>query len=734
MKTDFEEPAEDIEVVVAPIDPMADATDVDLEDVDPADVPLVYDINAPNMVTELMGQPKGKEAVRTIANDVYKEVQDAWDAQSEYRERARADWDMFTGVLPPKPEEYKHMANAHVPSFMEDASRLYMRMYTEAIGDGTEVFSVDPVGPDDQETAEILSRHGNWQLRTQLTDFLPQCERAALYFISPGDVTGHSYYDPFRRKNRHEVLTPDDFVVPYVHTTVEPDYSDCPWVAKWLRLYKHQLQRMRDTWHDVDSVINRRKPSWDDEPDAPLAEGQMDASGNHPGEDQRAPYKLVHYEGWIELPEQADERFCKVVMDWTTKAVLQIQLLEEPDWQDKARHDRQSAELAQYRAAKRDYAAAQMQFLMAPQDPMMGLDPMAMPQAPMEPPMPTWMEHPDDADDPLYEPEPVRMVPIHMFTHGKGIEPFAGPLGLGVGRILSDLNKASNTLLSHYIDSASLANVWTLLQAGGSSNQKPFTIQPGKINPVPGVSARDLKDVLMPLNAQQANPQLKDLIEFFRQLSEQAAQAPSVLSGESGKSGETYRGIQTRIEQATKQISFITGKYARFVSNLIRNNARLNAQFMAEEEVVMVNNHKLGTVQELTVGRQMYARDYRVQMTSDLRFASQAARVAEADQMFQMVVATPQLANNLPLVQTMAKEVLTARGQDAKVKFLGQELQPLTQGVGITMPTAVDPPPPQPGQGAPPPQPGQDVPPPQQPNAPPPPPQSAAPQGPPMQA
>jgi hypothetical protein len=98
------------------------------------------------------------------------------------------------------------------------------------------------------------------------------------------------------------------------------------------------------------------------------------------------------------------------------------------------------------------------------------------------------------------------------------------------------------------------------------------------------------------------------------------------------------------------------------------------------------------------------------------------------------VVATPQLANNLPLVQTMAKEVLTARGQDAKVKFLGQELQPLTQGVGLTMPTAVDPPPPQPGQGAPPPQPGQDVPPPQQPNAPPPPPQSAAPQGPPMQA
>jgi hypothetical protein len=743
-KDDFEpfeeelDPPEEVEVEPELPDDGFEVEEPEEEDLDP---PIVYDIMAPNMVKDLVNTEKGKAFVKKMADGVWAEVQSAWDAHHEYRQRAKENMNMFQGVLPPKKAPFENCANAHVPSMMEDASRLSMRMYVEAVGDGTEIFSVAPVGPDDQDTAEMLSRHHNWQLAEKQRDFLPQCERAAMYFIMPGDVTAHSYWDSSARKNRHEILTPDDFIVPTVHATVEPDYSDCPWTAKWMRLYTNQLQKHRKEWHGVDALIAKRKPSHEDEPDAPLAQAQQENSGNAPDDDQRAPYKLLHYEGWLELPDQPDERFVKLVMDWETKTVLQIQLLEEEDWQDKARHERQAAELVQYRAAKMQYGVAsqlfQMQSGAPPQlDPMTGM-PLPAPQPPVEPQMPSWMEHPDDASDPSFEPEPVRMVPIHMFTHGKGIEPFAGPLGLGIGQVLSDLNKAANVVFSHFIDSASLANVSTFLTAGGTANMKPLDIVPGKINPVPGISSRELKDVLHQLQHSPANPQMFEILNLLRQLSEQASTAPAVLSGESGKSGETYRGIQTRIEQATKQISFITGKYAKFIANLVRNDARLNAQFMPEEEVVFVNNHKLGTTRELKVGRAMYARDYRVVMTTDLRFASQAARVAEADQTFQMVAATPQLMNNLPLVQAAAKEVFKARGKDDLVKFLGPDLAPLKNALGLPVPTAVDPPPPPPGMpaGAPPPpqpggQPGQ-----QAPQGPPPPqPPSAAPQGPPMQA
>lgn len=662
---------------------------------EPGDEPeeaIVYDINAPNMMAGLMSTKKGKEAVRKLAAAVDAEVQDAWEAQSEYREIAKQDWLLWRGNLPKKTEPFEGCANAHVPSMLEDGSRLYMRMFTEAIGDGTEVFSVAPVGPDDQEVAELLSRHGNWQLQNVLTDFYAQAERAAMFFIMPGDVTCHSFYDPARRRNRHEMLTPDDFIVPYVHTTTEPDYSDCPWVAKWMRMYKHQLQKNRLMWHDVDAVINARKPSFEDEPDAPLAQGQKEADGNEPGEDQRAPYKLLHYEGWVELPNEPDEQFCKIVMDWTTKRVLQIQLLMEEDWQDAARFKKQTGELEQYRAVQQQYQAA----LMAPPppppvqtvDPNTGglLPPPPPPPPPAPPVAPPWAEDPAALDDPAFELETVRQVPIHMFTHGKGIEPPHGPLGTGVGRVLADLNKAANIALCQAIDAATLANGQTFLQAGGSSSGKPFRIVPGRVNVIPDMSARDAKEALIPVPIPPANPQMLDMVEKFREYSEAASSAPSVLSGEAGKSGETYRGIQTRVEQATKQISFITGKYIRFLANIIKNNARLNSQFLPEDEVVMVNNHKLGTVQELRVGRQMYARDYRVVMTSDLRFASQAARVAEADQVLAQIVALPQLGQNFGLLQMALKEVFTSRGKDNLVPFLGPPMPPPQTPLGMPPP------------------------------------------------
>jgi hypothetical protein len=48
-----------------------------------------------------------------------------------------------------------------------------------------------------------------------------------LTYIVVGDVTTHSFYDKSKRRNVHEVLTPNDFTVPFLYTW-QPDYSDCP--------------------------------------------------------------------------------------------------------------------------------------------------------------------------------------------------------------------------------------------------------------------------------------------------------------------------------------------------------------------------------------------------------------------------------------------------------------------------------------------------------------------------
>ena len=676
------------------------------DDADAAQKRVTYDLNAPNMVPQMMRTKAGQEAVRKIGTSVYDEVNDAWNASEKYRKNARDQWRMFAGDLPEKKAPFKDCANMHVPQVLEDVSRLYMRMYVEVVGDGGDFFSVLPVGPDDKDVAELLTRHGNHQLRTELIDLPAQLERAALFFIIPGDVTSHSYYDAHRRLNRHEILTPDDVIVPYMYTTTTPDYSDCPWVAKWLRLYRYELQRYRGNWHEVDTVL-AKKPSFDeDEITHPMAEAQKKLDGDEPGPDQRAPHKFVHYEGWIELPDQPNEMYCKVIIEWQTKKVMSLTLHMEDDWKDRARFDKQSRELEAYRAGM----AAFQQALTLPQpmaDPMTG---MAMPTTPPPepPPPPSWADDPVSLMDESFDVEPTRQVPIHMFGHGKGIEPPAGPRGMGTGRVLTDLNLASNVMVNQFVDQGTVANSWGGLYAGGSTQAKDIKVQPGMFTCVPGIRPGELKDAFLEMRPSQANPQLFDMVRFTRELSSAAASAPGILSGESGKSGETYRGFQGRLEQATKQASFITGKYAKLVERIIVNNGRLNAKFLPEDEIALVNNHKLGTSQEIRIGRRLYERDYRVYMKTDLRFASQAARIQEADQLFAMVTTpNPTIPPNPALVQAAFKEVFISRGKDELVPLLGPPIPPPPTGLNIPQapPPMVDPatglPMPQPPPGAP---------------------------------
>lgn len=705
------EPSEDIEVRVAE-DQTRIPVDMGDEEVKRQNR-VEYDEDAPNLVPQMKRTKRGMEELERLATRVYDEVTAAWDGQEEYRKRAREQWELFSQKLKKKDLPFEDCANLRVPILLENISRLYMYSYLELYGDWTNVFGVLPVGPDDREQAEIMSVHDNWQLATQLTDFPTQMERAAMFLYMPGDVFAHSFWDSARRRNRHEVLSVDSYVIPFVLTTTELDLSDCPWKAKWLFLYKHEIQAKRGEWDAVDTLLGASKPSFDNEPDQPLADSLAKNAGIVKDDEQRAPYKLIHYEGWQELPNQDRQRNVKVVMDWATRQVMQVQILEEDNWQDRARYEREAAELEQYRAAHGAASShnANLEQLAAQGFPM-PLDEMGMEQAPMElPPPPQWAD-PERLADPAYEPEPVRKDAIQMFTHQTGILAPTGPLGTGIGRILTDQTIAAQTIMNQAVDLGTLNNAWTLLMAGRNNLPPDFKITPGKINVLPGVSSNDLAKLFIPLQAPPPNPMQFEMVRMISQWAQGAAQSHDVMSGAAGKSGETARGIQTRLEQATKQASFMTGKLGRFTTQLIKNNAKLNAMFMPDEEVIYVNNHKIGSGQLLKVGRKMWERDYRVVMKSDLRFTSQAQRIEEADGMFEMVTTSPVFAANLPLHQRAAREVFISRGRDDMLPYLGPEAPPPETPMGIPLP-------PPPGAAPPP---GADPnAPPADPNAPPPP-------------
>ena len=652
-----------------------------------------YDEDEPNLVETFMKHPAGRECLKRLCRRAIEDFDQDFSSTEEYRQRMKDDFKIFAGELPPKVFPYKSSANAHLPFMLENVSRVMMRAQSELFKDWTAPFGVVRIGttPEEDEIVDVLTIHGNWQIREQIVDFRRQIgSRGMLLFFCGGDVTANSYYDTVSERNCHEVLTCDEFVAPYVHVTTKPDYSDLPHCTRIMYRYRHELQSMRGEWYGIDRIIKRQAQGWDDDPEARLREAVAEVHGEEIPTDQRgAPYKLLDYRGWMEMPpsiqdgtREPRDRYIKIIVDYYTRRPVYLQIYEEPSWQERERFERQTQELKEYREATAAYADAQAQAktqLATVQaqlqaglvDPLMAQQTIAGLEQQMQmmpqPLIPDWLVG-EDVESAFVLP--MKQEPIHMYTHAVCIEPLLGNLGLSYGRIQADYNRAGDTTLSQFIDSATAGNVWSLITSNAVQFENGFEIAPGKINKVTGITGK-LDDHIKELRPSPANPQMFDLVRFMSEIAMSSMQAPSVLSGEPGKSGETYRGISARIEQATTQLTVTTQSYAEFVRQILKNNARLNAAFLPESEMRWLMDYKVGTLKHIKIERKLYERNYDVTFASDLRYAPRAQRVAEADEITQMVLSTPQLQTNGALAYEAIKRSLEARGRQDLVMELG---------------------------------------------------------------
>lgn len=691
-----------------PDDRAADSTDMAESD-KPA---LKYDEESPNLVPDFMKSEEGEAELSAIADKVIEDYDAAFKATEEYRDRIARDWKIFSGDLPKKSYPFADSANPHVPIAIENTTRNVFRAYAELFGDWDDVFGVVPLGPADEEAANLLSLHGNWQIREQITDFARQQFRAMLTYFWIGDVTVHSFYDAERQQNRHEMLTPDDFVVPYVAVSTMPDYSDVPFYVKVMKLFRHQVEA-RDDWENKDIILGE-EPDMDSEPEQKLSETTAKSQGVERTENPKtaAPFKILWYEGWLKLPNQDKDRFCRAIVDYKTRAVASLLILEEADWQDKQRYESQLQELDEYKmgiqAYQQQVESIQMQvqqgqqMLMMDQGQMGALAKVEFEQqlqeleqqvTQLQPPNPPgWMQDPTNPDE---QPEPPSRKPVYLFRHGVLIEPLVGNLGLGYGRSQADYNRAANTMLSQFIDAATLANIKSFVGSDILEFPEKMLIEPGKFTKVSNVTGEELKNNLIPLEFGPPSPALMEAIDKQREYASAEMQAPAVLSGDPGKSGETFRGIQARIEQATKQLSVGTRKFANEVLHgELLNNALLNSKFLRDEELFHVAKAKGMIPEQLKIGREMYERSYHIEIRADLRFASQSTKVQEADELLMLAKQFPPLMNDLPLMYTIMKRCLLARDRADMIPYLGPPPPPPTTPFAIPPP----PPPPPPGQ------------------------------------
>ena len=671
--------------------------DIEIE----VDEPLRYSDDDLNLVHAFMLHEDGERALKKIADEVLDTFDYDWDSSEEYRKQAADDWAVFAGDLPEKDWPYEHSANPNVPIALENITRLHARLMGELFDDWTNIAGYVPTGPDDEEQSEILSLHLNWQLREQIRDFPRQMDRACMAWLIHGDVVCHSTWDPVRRVNVHEVLTVDQFVMPYSVVSTQPDLSDLDHHTKILYLTRKQLEDKLGDWAHVESLLEKESPSWDEAPEAAYAD-QVNQTQGIATPDYEGPHRILEYEGWFKLPQQARSRWCKVIVHYGTRKVLSLMIHEEPDWRDQLRFEQQQLDRDAYTMQMQVYdenlmqrdldaemleTAASTDQIVGPEFRSQAMSAASQIPYPAIPQMPEWMDGPDA------EPAPPRMMPIRMYSHGVGIENMAGAHGLALGRIQADHNRAANTLFSQFIDAATQANAWSLIVSDIVEFDRPFTHQPGAINWVKNVSAEDMKNAIRELRPGPANPQLMDALGMIWEKAQSSVQSPNVLSGEPGKSGETFRGISSRIEQATKQLSVVGRKFANtFIRQVLLNNARLNSIFMDDLEIIMITDWRQNMQVPVTVGRDMYRRSYGVEVRADLRFTSEAQKISEAMEMLGIITNTQMLAGNVALTYAAVKNMLEARKQYDLIPLLGPPPPPPQTPLGLPPPGA---PPPQ---------------------------------------
>lgn len=688
----------------------------------------VSQAQAPNIAPFFLQSDEGKKWLGELAKKVCDETNQGWDDSEEFRTKRREIQRLYTGFLKKKTFPFDGCANVHSPLMLERIMRLSANVFAEIFSERDMIFGVKATGPDDYETAEVLSIHGNWQLRQELTDFLTQMDKAVTLFFLDGSVFCYSWYDKARGRNRHDILTCEDMVIPFAWQTDLVDMSDIPWKTRIVRKYRHEVDEMGDEWAQVEVVTSKPPPAWDFMEFRNREMGAEMEGHRAPEGSKGAPYLFFEYHGWHRMPGESRARPVCVTVSADHKVVTKFYIRDEEDWRDRDRFDQQSAELDQFQQDTTNFPAAQAMFeqasqehagmmAMGPQmDPMSGapMEPPPPPQPPTPPVPPKWTQ-PDETGA-LTPPAPIKRVPLEMFSHGKCAYNPGGMLGLSYGHVLANFNEFVDEALNRFYDSATLNNVWSLVLGAGLSlgESKSIAATPGKIFKATGVGSDDLGKSMKELRAGPPSPDLMNLTREAMGWADSAVAAPGVLSGEPGKSGETFRGIATRVEKATKQLTSAGTKFLQFLEQILKNNARLNYYFMDEETLVRVNDHFADTrkftlgpdgapLAELTLTRDMYRRNYDVSFTADVRFTSQAQKIAEADEILAMVNSVfPPIPPGVPMPDPMAAlryqavaKALRARGATEMIPLLGPP-PPLPEA---PMGTPVMPPPPPPGMG-----------------------------------
>lgn len=569
------------------------------------EAPVTYDGAPARPEYQNIAAEMSEDDQKMLASTVYEEWVRDYESMADFRWRRANILKLYLGQLNERDPDYAESAKVHLPLVAVAINRIHARIYDQRFPAKGAIINVMPVGPEDTDRALRVTKHMNWQLRSQMPEYITSHDAGMVQWLLYGSAFSYTYYNPDERRPCIEFLHTEDVTLPYKHKSEDPDMADVPRITRRFRRQKHELLKLEKLGYytNVTKLVEGLVGT-EEQKEGPVKEVVDEAQGvKQDDEKNKGDYAILEQHRWWKLPGHDEDKPVIVAIEEQTRTLLGVFIREDEDPIDRSRYDRE--------VAAREAATMAM-----PMDPMMP-QPMPM-QAPVR---------------------PIRMIPIHHFTHYKCLPNPEGIFGLGIGFLLEGHNMAADTVLAQLVDAATLANTATGLISRHSKMKRGETeIKTGKMIEVDN-AGMPLKDMIHIIQFPPPNPAMFQVAKEMKDASEEVSGASDILAGEVGGSRETATTTKIRSAMAMSNITIMGRRYDKAQTAEARKIARINSATMDDEVYYAVQGDD-GPALERT-GRADYIEGPDIMFTADPRLSSQPQRVEDAKDVMAAIMQLP---------------------------------------------------------------------------------------------
>ena len=256
--------------------------------------------------------------------------------------------------------------------------------------------------------------------------------------------------------------------------------------------------------------------------------------------------------------------------------------------------------------------------------------------------------------------------PVEYYTHYPYMENPDGIYGLGLGHLISQLNRAVNKLLRQHIDAGTLANVGN--QSGIISQQVAgvaggeLRMHLGKFIKVPGTTD-DLSKGIFQFKFPGPTPANMQALQLIAARSDRLATVTEAITGQTEKVMQPTT-ILALIEQSLQIFSTVYERVITSWGDELKKIYDLNYKHMDPKEYFSVLDSD-GTYRGMNAARQDYAPDLQIIPIVDPKMATEQQRLSKSQAEWQFLSQNPLTMNSPPHFYNASRRYLEAIKSEA---------------------------------------------------------------------